>query len=161
MRPPSDDTWIALCDDPLPVAAVSQWAVRSDCGAVVVFAGTVRDHAQGRPGVSSLEYEAYVEQVEPRLEAVAVAARHRWPDLGRLALLHRIGVLEVEEAAVVVAAGAPHREVAFEGARFCIDTLKESVPIWKKETWAGGQDWAPVPGGSTRAWAGSPAGSAP
>ncbi len=128
---------------------VSQWAVRSDCGAVVVFTGTVRDHAEGRPGVSSLEYEAYTELVEPRLAAVADAARTRWPDLGRLALLHRIGLLEVEEAAVVVAAGAPHRDVAFDGARFCIDTLKESVPIWKKETWAGGQDWAPVPARSS------------
>lgn len=151
MRPPSDDTWIALCVDPLPVDAVSRWTVRPDCGAVVVFAGTVRDHADGRPGVSSLDYEAYAEQVEPRLAAVAAAARDRWPDLGRLAMLHRIGLLGVEDVAVVVAAGAPHRDVAFEGARFCIDTLKESVPIWKKETWAHGQDWAPATAGSASA----------
>ncbi len=149
MRPPSADTWTALCADPLPVAAVSQWAVRPDCGAVVVFTGTVRDHADGRPGVSTLEYEAYAEQVDSRLRAVAAAARERWPDLGRLALLHRIGLLQVEEAAVVVAAGAPHRGVAFDGARFCIDTIKESVPIWKKETWVGGHDWVPVPATAT------------
>ncbi|MDP9452710.1 MAG: molybdenum cofactor biosynthesis protein MoaE [Actinomycetota bacterium] len=147
MRPPAEETWVALSEEPLAVAAVWEWAARVDCGAVVVFTGTVRDHAEGRPQVSALEYEAYAEHVEPRLAAVAEAARRRWPDLGRLALVHRVGRLGVGEVAVVVAAGAPHRHDAFDGARFCIDTIKESVPIWKKETWAGGSDWAPVPGG--------------
>ena len=150
MSPPLDDTWVGLSEDPLPLTAVSEWAQRDDCGGLVVFTGTVRDHAEGRPGVSSLEYEAYVGAVEPRLAAVATDARGRWPDLGRLAMLHRIGLLGIGEAAVVVAASAPHRDVAFAAARFCIDTLKETVPIWKKETWNGGQSWvdglAPVGG---------------
>ena len=146
MRPPEDaaedpSTWVGLTADPLPVARVSEWAVRPDCGGVVVFTGTVRDHAEGRPGVSSLEYEAYEEQVVPRLEAIAAEARVRWPDAGRLVLLHRTGPLEVGEASVVVAASAPHREQAFAAARFLIDTLKASVPIWKRETWEGGEDW--------------------
>ncbi|CAN5127211.1 hypothetical protein BH24ACT1_BH24ACT1_12910 [soil metagenome] len=147
MWPPLDDTWLGLSEETLPLAAVSEWAVRPDCGALVVFTGTVRDHAEGRLGVSSLEYEAYVEAVEPCLRVVAVESRRRWPDLGRLAVLHRIGLLEIEEAAVVVAASAPHRDDAFAAARFCIDTLKETVPIWKKETWEGGQSWV---NGSTR-----------
>lgn len=147
MWPPLDDTWLALSEEPLPLAVVSEWAVRPHCGAVVVFTGTVRDHTEGRAGVSSLEYEAYVEAVEPRLTMVAVDARRRWPDLGRLVLLHRIGLLAIEEAAVVVAASAPHRDDAFAAARFCIDAVKESVPIWKKETWNGGQSWGD---GSTR-----------
>jgi molybdopterin synthase catalytic subunit len=107
----------------------------------VLFSGTARDHAEGRPGVERLEYEAYESQVVPRLGAVAEEARARWPDLGRIALLHRTGVLEVGEAAVVVVVSAPHRAEAFAGARFCIDALKQSVPIWKRETWSGGESW--------------------
>ena len=141
MHRPDDDTWVALTADPLPVAAVHDWAIRPDCGAVVLFTGTVRDRAEGRPGVSRLEYEAYAEQVEPKLVEIAGAARTRWPMLGRIGLLHRVGPLELTEAAVVVVASAPHRGEAFEAAKWCIDTLKETVPIWKKERWEGGEDW--------------------
>ena len=88
-----------------------------------------------------LEYEAYDEQVVPRLAQIADEARRRWPSTGRLALLHRTGPLAIGESSVVVAASAPHRAEAFEAARFCIDTLKASVPIWKRETWAGGDEW--------------------
>ncbi|MBW3548325.1 MAG: molybdenum cofactor biosynthesis protein MoaE [Actinobacteria bacterium] len=142
MRPPGDDTWVALSPQPLPLPAVADWAVLPRCGALVVFTGTVRDHAEGRPGVSSLEYEAYTAEVEPRLAGIADEARRRWPDLGRIALLHRTGLLEVGEASVAVAVSAPHRAEAFAAARFCIDTVKVTVPIWKHETWAGGRDWA-------------------
>jgi len=138
---PDADTWVALTTASLPSAAVHDWAIRPDCGAVVLFTGTVRDHAEGRPGVSRLEYEAYAEQVEPKLAEIAEAARTRWDGLGRIALLHRTGPLELTEAAVVVAVSAPHRGEAFEAARWCIDTLKASVPIWKKERWEGGEDW--------------------
>ena len=72
---------------------------------------------------------------------MAAEARARWPVVGRIALLHRTGVVDVGDAAVVVAVSAPHRAEAFEAARFCIDTLKRSVPIWKRETWAGGESW--------------------
>jgi molybdopterin synthase catalytic subunit len=142
MQPPAhDDTWIALTDEPLPIAAVYDWAVQPGCGAVVLFSGTVRDHAEGRPGVTTLEYEAYAEQVEPRLQAIADEARERWPTTGRLALLHRVGVLDLCESSVIVVASTPHRDEAFEVARFGIDTLKATVPIWKRETWQGGVDW--------------------
>lgn len=140
MLPPSSDTWIALTEEPLPVGAAADWAVRPDCGAVVLFSGTVRDHAEGRPGVTRLVYEAYAEQVEPRLEAIAAEARTRWP-IGRLALLHRIGELALGESSVLVVASSAHRGEAFDAARFCIDTLKATVPIWKRETWEGGEDW--------------------
>jgi molybdopterin synthase catalytic subunit len=115
--------------------------VRPDCGGLVLFSGTARDHAEGRPGVQKLEYEAYDEQVVPRLTAVADEARARWPDVGRIALLHRTGPLEIGESAVVVAVSAPHRASAFEAARFCIDTLKRTAPIWKREVWEGGESW--------------------
>jgi molybdopterin synthase catalytic subunit len=138
---PAGETWLGLSSSPLPVAEAVSWTVRPDCGGLVLFSGTARDHAEGRPGVERLEYEAYESQVVPRLREVADEARVRWPTLGRIALLHRTGVLEVGESAVVVVVSAPHRAEAFEAARFCIDTLKASVPIWKRETWAGGESW--------------------
>jgi molybdopterin synthase catalytic subunit len=141
LPPISGDDWIALTEAPLPVGAAYDWATLPSCGAVVVFSGTVRDHAEGRPGVTELEYEAYGEQVVPRLAAIAAEARRTWPVLGRLALLHRIGPLAVGASSVLVVASSPHRPEAFEAARFCIDTLKETVPIWKRETWEGGTDW--------------------
>ncbi|HEV7888588.1 MAG TPA: molybdenum cofactor biosynthesis protein MoaE [Acidimicrobiales bacterium] len=133
--------WVELTTGPLPFDRVGQWAVLPSCGAVVVFAGTVRDHADGREDVTALEYEAYAEQVEPRLATLAKEARNRWPMLGRVALLHRIGRLDVQDVAVLVAVSAPHRPEAFAAAQWCIDTLKADVPIWKKETWADGEDW--------------------
>jgi molybdopterin synthase catalytic subunit len=142
MQPPtSGDVWLGLSGEALPVTSATEWVVRPDCGAVVVFSGTARDHAPDRPGVEQLEYEAYEEQVEPRLRAIADEARVRWPMLGRIALVHRIGVVPVGESAVVVAVSAPHRDEAFLAARFCIDAVKASVPIWKHEKWAGGEAW--------------------
>jgi molybdopterin synthase catalytic subunit len=141
MGPPGDDTWVALSPRPLPLGTVADWAVLPRCGAVVLFTGTVRDHAEGHPGVSSLEYEAYTGQVEPRLAAIADGARRRWSGLGRIALLHRTGLLGVGDASVAVAVSAAHRAEAFEAARFCIDAVKVHVPIWKRETWDGGTAW--------------------
>jgi molybdopterin synthase catalytic subunit len=142
VQPPTGaETWVALTHDPLPAGAIADWAVRPDCGALVLFSGTVRDHADDRPGVTRLVYEAYAEQVEPKLLAIADEARQRWP-LGRLALLHRVGELAVGESSVIVAASSAHRGEAFEAARYCIDTLKATVPIWKRETWEGGEDWS-------------------
>jgi molybdopterin synthase catalytic subunit len=125
----------------LPVEVAMEWAVRPGCGAVVNFVGTVRDHAEGRPGVTGIEYEAYAEQVEPRLSAIAKAARDRWERLGRIVLLHRVGLLAVTDASVLVVTSTPHRAEAFAAARFCIDTLKATVPVWKRETWSGGVEW--------------------
>jgi molybdopterin synthase catalytic subunit len=138
---PDGHDWIAVHDDALPVDALRRWVVLPHCGAVVVFCGTVRDRSDGRPGVTGLEYEAYVEQVVPRLAAVAGSARARWSEIGRLALVHRVGRLDVGDEAVVVAVSTPHRAAAFAAAEFCIDTLKQTVPIWKRETWSGGSDW--------------------
>ncbi|HEX6311872.1 MAG TPA: molybdenum cofactor biosynthesis protein MoaE [Acidimicrobiia bacterium] len=126
----------------LPVDEANRWAATPECGAVVCFSGIVRDHSEGRAGVTRLTYEAYESEATKRLAEVAAAARHRWPTTGRLALLHRVGDLALSETSVVVAASAPHRDEAFDVARFCIDTLKETVPIWKREHWSGGSDWA-------------------
>jgi molybdopterin synthase catalytic subunit len=140
--PPNDAAdWVGLSADPLPVAEALAWTQTPDCGGQVLFTGTVRDHAEGRTGVDWLEYEAYEEQVEPRLRDLCAEVRARWPEVGRLVLLHRTGRLELSEVAVVVVAGASHRGEAFAAARFAIDSLKATVPIWKKESWEGGEGW--------------------
>lgn len=139
--PASGDDWTGLLDGVLPVEEASSWVVLPSCGGVVTFVGTARDHSKGREDVSRLEYEAYEEQVVPRLNEIIAAARSRWPELGRMALLHRIGNVPLTEAAVVVAVSAPHRVEAFEAARFGIDTLKATVPIWKREDWSEGTSW--------------------
>ena len=108
MHPPEvADLWIGLSEASLPLDRVLDWVGRPDCGGIVLFSGTARDHSEGRPGVTVLEYEAYEEQVAPRLEALAEEARVRWPDIGRVALLHRVGRVEIGESAVVAAVSAP------------------------------------------------------
>lgn len=143
LPPVSGDDWLGLTDAPLPIGALYEWCVTPACGAVVLFSGTVRDHADGREGVQRLEYEAYEEMVVPKLAEIAAEARTRWPSIGRVVLVHRVGSLELGESSVVVAVSSPHRAEAFAAARFAIDALKVSVPVWKREVWAEGADWSP------------------
>ena len=139
--PAQGDDWVALSGESLPVGEASAWVVVPRAGAAVTFTGTARDHAPGRPGVHRLEYEAYEEHAVARLRDVVSAARGRWPEIARIAVLHRTGVVALGEAAVVVAVSSPHRADAFEAARFAIDELKRTAPIWKREAWAGGESW--------------------
>ena len=141
-QPGAGADWVALTGDTLPVDEATRWAATPRAGAVVTFCGIVRDHADGRDGVVGLSYEAYEEVAGARLADVAAETRRRWPVIERLACLHRVGDLALSETSVVVVVSAPHRAEAFEAARFAIDTLKETVPIWKREHWAGGSDWA-------------------
>jgi molybdopterin synthase catalytic subunit len=139
--PPASGDWLAVTDEPLPLEEAAAWATTPASGGVVAFLGVVRDHSEGRSGVHAMTYEAYEEAAVPRLAAVAEAARREWPVVERIALLHRLGDLALSDASVLVVVSAPHRAEAFEAARFCIDTLKETVPIWKREHWAEGSDW--------------------
>ncbi len=142
VAPPTDaDTWAAISGTRLPVHEASDWATVPSCGAVVTFTGTARDHSTGREGVTRLEYEAYESEAVPRLQAVADEIRNRWPDVARIAMIHRVGEVPLTEAAVVVVVSAPHRDAAFHAARFGIDTLKSTVPVWKREDWAEGTSW--------------------
>lgn len=139
--PPSGDDWVALSTEALRLDQLATWAVVPSCGAVVVFAGTVREHAEGRPGIISLEYEAYVSVALDKMWTIARELRKRWPFVGRVAMVHRTGLLVPAEVSVVVSVSAPHRPEAFDAARFGIDTIKAGVPIWKRETWEGGSAW--------------------
>jgi molybdopterin synthase catalytic subunit len=133
--------WLMLTSSPLAVGAAYDWAVTPRCGAVVLFSGVVRDHAEGREGVEYLTYEAYDDQVLPRFDEIRDEVRRRWPDTGRIVLWHRTGRLELGESSVITVVSAPHRAQAFEAGRYAIDALKESAPIWKHEVWDGGADW--------------------
>ena len=145
MNPPAGDTWLDLVDGPLPVERALSWASRPSCGAVVTFCGNARDHSPGRPAVQHLSYEAYRTGALARLEELSGEVRRRWPDVVALAVLHRVGDVPIGESAVVVVAAAPHRDAAFDAARFAIDALKRTVPIWKKERWEGGESWGLEP----------------
>lgn len=144
-RPPEGDSWLALSSAALPVATAAAWVVRPECGGLVLFSGTARDHAPGRTGVQRLEYEAYEDYVQPIFAGIADQARSQAADqghmLGRVLIWHRIGVVELADSAVVVAVSAPHRPEAFAAARLCIDTVKATAPIWKREVWDGGAGW--------------------
>jgi molybdopterin synthase catalytic subunit len=129
----------SLSEQPLDAAAVAARVTRPDAGGVVQFVGAVRDHARGR-AIRHLEYEAYPPMALSEMEKICDAAERRWPGV-RVAIAHRVGHLAIGDLAVVVVAAAPHRAEAFDACRFAIDTLKERVPIWKKEVATDGAYW--------------------
>jgi molybdopterin synthase catalytic subunit/molybdopterin converting factor small subunit len=128
-----------ISEQALDEAEVVARVARDDTGGVVTFVGTVRNHARGK-SIKYLEYEAYPEMAEREMQKISDEASRRWPGT-RVAIAHRVGHLEIGEAAVVVAAVAPHRGEAFEACRYAIDTLKVTVPIWKKEVATDGEYW--------------------
>ena len=111
---------------------------------MALFVGVVRDQNAGRP-VLRLEYEAYEEMALSEMQAIDREARRRWP-ITEIRIVHRLGRMEIGEASVAVAVASPHRDEAFEACRFAIDTLKKTVPIWKKEFYADGAVWLEAPG---------------
>ncbi len=128
-----------ISDQPLDEAEVVARVEGPDAGGIVSFVGNVRDHARGQ-SIHHLEYEAYPEMAEREMDKIVVQAQEKWPG-ARVAIAHRVGRLDIGEAAVVVVAAAPHRAEAFEACRFAIDTLKITVPIWKKEVATDGAYW--------------------
>ncbi len=137
---------IAIIEDPIDHAAITE-SVRSNlAGAVCSFLGTVREMTGDRR-TASLDYEAYPEMALKTMTELEEEARRRWPILGA-ALVHRVGHLDLGEISVVVAVSCPHRGQAFEACRWLIDRLKEVVPIWKKEVWADGTEEWVHPGAS-------------
>jgi molybdopterin synthase catalytic subunit len=137
---------VALWGKSLPTEALTAWAHRPHCGAVVAFAGTTRDHGLApdggvRTGVTRLDYEAYEGPALDRMAAVADSVLEGWPDCGAVVVAHRLGTVPLGEASVLVVVAAPHREEAFAAARHAIDATKATVPIWKREHHDAGVDW--------------------
>ena len=131
---------VRLTPDPIDHAALTEAVRRPGCGAVVSFLGTVRDLTDGKVTVA-LDYEAYPDMAEKKMTEIEADTRARWP-VGDIALIHRLGRLDVGEVSVAVAVSCPHRVEAFAACRHAIDRLKELVPIWKRENWADGQtEW--------------------
>ncbi len=131
---------VAVTPDAIDVTEMMAFVADERAGATVLFSGTVRNHSPGREGVTTLEYEAYDSVVESKIREVIDEACEAWPVL-RIAAVHRIGVLGVGDAAVMVAVSTSHRADAFPAARYVIDELKSRAPIWKKEHWSGGAEW--------------------
>lgn len=128
-----------ISDQPLDEAEVVARIDGPDAGGVVTFVGNVRNQARGS-SIEYLEYEAYPAMAEREMDKIADEAAQKWPGT-RVAIAHRTGRLDVGDAAVVVVAVSPHRAEAFEACRFAIDTLKVTVPIWKKEVATTGEYW--------------------
>jgi molybdopterin synthase catalytic subunit len=131
---------IQITEEAIDHAALTDRVRSNLAGAVCTFLGTVREMTDNRQ-TSALDYEAYPEMAASKLAELEGEARLRWPILD-LALVHRIGHLDLGDISVVVAVSTPHRRQAFEACSWLIDTLKEVVPIWKKEVWADGtEEW--------------------
>jgi molybdopterin converting factor subunit 1 len=138
----TDDSFIGpitIGRAPIDVAALERAASCPAAGALVTFVGTTRQTNAGRQ-VRRLEYEAYEPMALSEMRKLAREAGKRWP-IVRIAIAHRIGVVEIGETSVAIAVAAAHRAEAFEACRFAIDRLKEVVPIWKKEHFEGGEIW--------------------
>ncbi len=129
-----------LTHSPIDSAALTESVLRPGCGGVVLFLGTVRD-LTGDVRTEFLEYEAYAPMAEAKMAEIEADVRARWP-VGDMAIVHRLGRLDIGDVAVAIAVSCPHRAQAFDACRHAIDRVKELVPIWKKENAPDGRaDW--------------------
>ncbi|AUM66593.1 molybdopterin converting factor subunit 1 [Brevibacillus laterosporus] len=129
----------AITEAPLSVEPLIKLVSHRNCGAILTFIGTVREMTQGQRTVY-LAYEAYIPMAIEKLKQVEAEIHERWENI-RVAIHHRIGDLQIEEIAVVIAVSSPHRNDSFEAGRYAIERLKQIVPIWKKEIWEDGNEW--------------------
>ena len=137
--PPVSGGAFRLSEAPLSLERASAEVASDDAGAVATFVGTTRARSRGRE-VIRLEYEAYEGMAEAEMERIAGELRERH-DVIDVAIHHRVGPVEIGETSVVIAVSAPHRGAAFDACREAIDTLKRTVPLWKKELYVGGEEW--------------------
>jgi molybdopterin synthase catalytic subunit len=133
------DINVELHSTPLDISACIHQVMSPDAGGIDVFIGTVRNATNGK-AVVRLEFEAYEQMAIKEMIKIAEQAFAKWPLL-KVLVHHRTGILEVGEVPVVIAVSSPHRDAAFEACRYIIDTLKQTVPIWKKEVFEDGETW--------------------
>ena len=132
-------TQIQILTTPLNIQSAIDWVMSPESGGIDVFIGTVRNQTKGKP-VIRLEFEAYEPMAIAEIEKILKQAGEKWP-IQKALIHHRTGVLEVGEIPVLIAVSAAHRAAAFEACRYIIDTLKQTVPIWKKEIFEDGEVW--------------------
>lgn len=131
-----------ITSEPIEPGDVLSRVGAEEDGAVILFLGIVRDHNDGRP-VSGIEYRAYREMAEDVLDEIAGEVTERW-STDRVAVVHRVGTLEVGEASVAIAVSTPHRAEAYEASRYVIEAIKERLPVWKREHYVDGERrWVP------------------
>lgn len=130
---------IQIFDSPLSVQACTDHVASASAGGTTVFIGTVRNQTKGKP-VIRLEFEAYEPMAISEMRKIAEQATAKWA-CEKIAIHHRVGILDIGEIAVIIAVATPHRKAAFAACEYCIDTLKETVPIWKKEIFEDGEIW--------------------
>jgi molybdopterin synthase catalytic subunit len=133
------DPRFAITEEPLSVERVMNLVRHRNFGAINLFVGTVRELTQGKRTVH-LEYEAYAPMAIKMMQQIHDEIEAKWPGTA-VAMAHRVGKLEIEDAAVVIAVATPHRTASYEAGRYAIERLKEIVPIWKKEVWSDGTEW--------------------
>ncbi len=130
---------IQLLDTPLDVQWCNDYVTNDSSGGISIFVGTVRNQTKGKP-VLRLDFEAYGPMAVSEMRKIAEQVAARW-DAPYVCIHHRVGTLEIGDIAVIIAVATPHRKAAFEACQFAIDTLKETVPIWKKEIFEDGEVW--------------------
>lgn len=133
------NTQITISNQPLNIQSCIDWVMSPQSGGIDVFIGTVRATTKGKK-VIRLEFEAYEPMALKEMNKIAERVFEKWP-VQKLVIHHRIGILEIGEVPVVIAVSCAHRDAAFDACRYVIDTLKQTVPIWKKEIFEDGEVW--------------------
>lgn len=134
-----NNTQILLSAKTLNIQSCIDWIMSPESGGIDVFIGTVRNATKGKP-VLKLDFEAYEPMAISEMEKITRQAFEKWP-VQRVLIHHRTGTLQVGEVPVIIAVSAAHRDAAFDACRYIIDTLKQTVPIWKKEAFEDGEVW--------------------
>ena len=128
-----------ITNEPIDLSELVRYVTDPQAGAIVPFIGTTRDNNEGRK-VIALDYEGYPEMAEKELARIGEEAKKKWP-ICKMAIIHRLGPVQIGEASVIIVASSAHRDAAFAASRFAIEEIKKTVPIWKKEVFEGGEVW--------------------
>jgi len=128
-----------VTDKPIDLQELVAYVTDREAGAIATFIGTTRNNNEGRR-VIALDYDGYPEMAEKELARIGADAKTKWP-ICRMAIVHRLGPVQITEASVIITVSAGHRDAAFAACRFAIEEIKKTVPIWKKEVYEGGEVW--------------------
>ena len=128
-----------VTNQPIDLSELVSYVADAEAGAIVPFIGTTRNNNEGRK-VLALDYDGYPEMAEKELARIGAEAKNKWP-ICKMAIVHRLGPVQIGEASVIIVVSSAHRDAAFAASRFAIEEIKKTVPIWKKEVFEGGEVW--------------------